>query len=108
MGHQPVAMQQHSRAGHQSAIWHLTNPSSTSLINVTGSSANEKAAAELGISPETVQSHVKNVMHKLDADQCTLACANGDCQHAMPFDGMLPVETRDIVRRWISQGAQNN
>ena len=48
------------------------------------------------------------LMHKLDADQCTLTCANGDCQHAMPFDGMLPVETRDIVRRWISQGAKNN
>lgn len=50
------------------------------------------------------------LMHKLDADQCMFdtACTSGDCQHAMPFDGMLPVETRDIVRRWIAQGAPNN
>ena len=50
------------------------------------------------------------LMHKLDADQCMLSqmCTAGDCQHAMPFDGMLPVETRDIVRRWIAQGAPNN
>jgi len=50
------------------------------------------------------------LMHKLDADQCMLStkCVNGDCQHAMPFDGMLAVETRDIVRRWIAQGAKNN
>ena len=50
------------------------------------------------------------VMHKLDADQCMFSekCVNGDCAHAMPFDGELPVETRDIVRRWIAQGAANN
>jgi NarL family two-component system response regulator LiaR len=36
---------------------------------------NEKAAAELGISPETVQSHVKNVMHKLEAETRTQAVA---------------------------------
>jgi hypothetical protein len=32
-------------AGHQSAIWHLTNPSSPSYIDITGSSAVEQAAA---------------------------------------------------------------
>ncbi|MEO8844867.1 MAG: hypothetical protein ABI704_25010 [Kofleriaceae bacterium] len=50
------------------------------------------------------------VMHKLDSDQCMFdtACTGGDCQHAMPFDGTLPVETRDIVRRWIAQGAPND
>jgi uncharacterized repeat protein (TIGR01451 family) len=32
-------------AAHQSAIWHLTNPSSPSVIDITGSSTNEKAAA---------------------------------------------------------------
>jgi uncharacterized repeat protein (TIGR01451 family) len=32
-------------AAHQSAIWHLTNPSATNVINITGSSANEVAAA---------------------------------------------------------------
>jgi hypothetical protein len=32
-------------AAHQSAIWHLTNPSSPSYIDITGSSAVEQAAA---------------------------------------------------------------
>lgn len=49
------------------------------------------------------------VMHKLDGDQCMVADkCSGDCQRTMPFDGQLPVETRDIVRRWIAQGAPNN
>lgn len=51
------------------------------------------------------------LMRKLDGDQCTLAssCTNHDCQQPMPYDtGILPVETRDTVRRWIAQGAPNN
>ncbi len=36
---------------------------------------NEKAAKELGISAETVQSHVRNAMTKLDADTRTQAVA---------------------------------
>lgn len=50
------------------------------------------------------------VMHKLDGDQCMFeqACANHTCNDTMPRDGQLPVETRDILRRWIAQGAQNN
>jgi DNA-binding NarL/FixJ family response regulator len=36
---------------------------------------NEKVAAELGISAETVQSHVRNAMGKLDADTRTEAVA---------------------------------
>jgi uncharacterized repeat protein (TIGR01451 family) len=32
-------------AAHQSAIWHLTNPSSPSYIDITGTSASEQAAA---------------------------------------------------------------
>jgi hypothetical protein len=35
-------------------------------------------------------------------------CSGGDCERTMPFDGQLPVETRDIMRRWIAQGAPNN
>ncbi len=31
-------------AAHQSAIWHLTNPSSPSVINIQGSTANDQAA----------------------------------------------------------------
>jgi DNA-binding CsgD family transcriptional regulator len=36
---------------------------------------NDKAGEELGISPETVQSHVRNAMAKLDADTRTQAVA---------------------------------
>jgi hypothetical protein len=50
------------------------------------------------------------IMHKLDGDQCMVAdkCSGNDCERTMPFDGQLPPETRDIVRRWIAQGAPNN
>ena len=35
----------------------------------------QKAASALGISPETIQSHVRNAMTKLDADTRTQAVA---------------------------------
>ena len=56
------------------------------------------------------------MMHKLDGDQCTLAsaCATGmtmytDCGQQMPYSSPpLDDATRDIIRRWIAQGARNN
>ena len=56
------------------------------------------------------------MMHKLDWDECTLAaaCAKGqtqytDCGQGMPYSSpQLDPATRDIVRRWIAQGAKNN
>ncbi|HEY3816609.1 MAG TPA: hypothetical protein VGL81_05535 [Polyangiaceae bacterium] len=56
------------------------------------------------------------LMHKLDGDQCTLAnaCASSktqytDCGQQMPYSSPpLDEATRDIVRRWIAQGAKNN
>lgn len=51
------------------------------------------------------------LMHKLDGDQCMFQtmCVAHDCLKAMPYDtGSLGVDTRDIVRRWIAQGAQDN
>jgi hypothetical protein len=51
------------------------------------------------------------VMHKLDGDQCALpmSCTGDGCTHSMPSDGsILAVDTRDIVRRWIYQGATAN
>jgi hypothetical protein len=51
------------------------------------------------------------LMHKLDNDQCMFQsnCVAADCQQSMPFsDNLLPDETRDIVRRWIAQGALDN
>ncbi|MEO6775680.1 MAG: hypothetical protein ABI467_22150 [Kofleriaceae bacterium] len=69
-------------------------------------------AGELGTMPYVTASDPDHsfVMHKLDGDQCMLAarCTNQTCNDTMPRDGQLPVETRDILRRWIAQGAQNN
>ena len=52
------------------------------------------------------------LMHKLDGDQCLFetSCASPGCQHSMPSDLelLLPVAERDIVRRWIAQGATAN
>jgi hypothetical protein len=52
------------------------------------------------------------LMHKLDGDQCMYdaQCTTADCQHSMPSDLeiLIPVTERDIVRRWIAQGAQDN
>jgi hypothetical protein len=51
------------------------------------------------------------LMRKMDASQCALdaQCTDGSCQGSMPKDqDSLPVETRDVVRRWIAQGAQDN
>jgi hypothetical protein len=52
------------------------------------------------------------LMHKMDGDQCLFesSCTKPDgCQSSMP-QGLdpLPVDQRDIVRRWIAQGAQDN
>jgi hypothetical protein len=56
------------------------------------------------------------LMHKMDGDQCVFAaaCAAGDsgypmCGVSMPMaSGLLDEPTRDLVRRWIAQGAKNN
>lgn len=51
------------------------------------------------------------LMHKLDGDQCQFAaqCVAGDCGKSMPYDtGALDPATRDTLRRWIAQGAQQN
>lgn len=50
------------------------------------------------------------LMHKIDGDECTLnAQCGGNCGVSMPQDSpLLPVASRDVVRRWIAQGALNN
>jgi len=51
------------------------------------------------------------VMHKIDGDQCmyNAKCAGGTCGESMPQGGtLLPVEKRDIIRRWIAQGAKSD
>ena len=51
------------------------------------------------------------LMRKMDGSQCALnaQCAGGSCQDAMPKgDQPLDVARRDVVRRWIAQGAKND
>ena len=51
------------------------------------------------------------LMRKMDGSQCALdaQCAGGSCNGAMPKgEGSLDIATRDIVRRWIAQGAKND
>jgi hypothetical protein len=47
------------------------------------------------------------LMHKADGDACTL-CKNL-CGESMPQSTqLLPVASRDTIRRWIAQGAKDN
>ena len=51
------------------------------------------------------------LMRKMDGSQCGLdaQCSGASCQSSMPKgDVPLDVATRDIVRRWIAQGAKND
>ncbi|MDP9149388.1 MAG: hypothetical protein M3O36_05530 [Myxococcota bacterium] len=54
------------------------------------------------------------LMHKIDGDQCTLApqCKGSlfpDCGQQMPWNsGTIDMTSRDAIRAWINQGAQNN
>lgn len=52
------------------------------------------------------------LMHKMDGDGCSLpGCDDGGfCNVLMPQTSSVPLDvaTRDTVRRWIAQGAQDN
>jgi hypothetical protein len=51
------------------------------------------------------------LLHKMDGDQGQFdaKCAGGTCQSSMPQGSdILPADKRDVVRRWIAQGAQDN
>jgi hypothetical protein len=51
------------------------------------------------------------LMHKMDGDQCALdaQCTGMTCQTSMPQNlPLLDVPTRDVVRRWIAQGAPDD
>jgi len=51
------------------------------------------------------------LMHKIDGDAClrNSECIQGTCGDTMPDDGaLLSVVDRDVVRRWIAQGAIKN
>ncbi len=50
------------------------------------------------------------LMHKMDSDLCTLhaQCTGGTCGQSMPKDNAtLAPSVRDVIRRWIAQGAKD-
>jgi len=63
-------------SGELGALSPLTQREQEVLALAADGLTNEKAATRLGISPETVQSHIRNAMAKLDADSRTQAVAN--------------------------------
>jgi hypothetical protein len=68
----------------------------------------ELPTAKLVVPGDPARSYL---LGKMDGDQCrfTAACVGGSCGSSMPSGSdVLPAATRDIVRRWIAQGAQDN
>ena len=87
-----------------------TQPSDVDLIFMTNVGADSVRAPSMKIidpgKPET-----SFLMHKMDGDlDCAeLECEAGDCLKSMPQgSGILPRESRDKVRNWILQGAEQN
>lgn len=51
------------------------------------------------------------LMHKMDGDQCLFdkECKEGSCGDSMPHRAEpLPIAERDVIRRWIAQGAADD
>ncbi len=47
------------------------------------------------------------LMHKIDGDACKLC--SGACGKSMPNNSpVMSVDRRDVIRRWIAQGAKDN
>jgi hypothetical protein len=86
---------------------------STVVQGLVGVTSNEDPTMVTVVAGDPGNSYL---MHKLDGDQCTLAsaCASSktqytDCGQQMPYSSPpLDEPTRDIIRRWIAQGAKNN
>jgi len=75
---------------------------------LVGKPAPELASMSLVTAGDPSKSYL---MHKMDGDQCTFdkQCTNETCESSMPQGSdVLKPEQRDVIRRWIAQGAQNN
>lgn len=51
------------------------------------------------------------LLRKVDGSHCVLdaQCTEANCGVSMPRnDDTLPIEERDVIRRWIAQGAKND
>jgi hypothetical protein len=85
------------------------------LAELVGVKAAEDPAMAL-VAPGSPE--ISFVMHKLDGDEATFAsdCAASPYNQEYPRCGMpmplsaseMPAGTRDVIRRWIAEGAINN
>jgi hypothetical protein len=49
------------------------------------------------------------LLHKIDGDMCAVKCTDPSCNVTMPQGGdLLEPATRDVIRRWVLQGAKND
>jgi len=78
------------------------------ILSMVGKAATEEPAMKV---VEAGKPETSFLMYKLDGLDCSaLKCASDNsCGTIMPQGGSkLSQDQRDIVRRWIAQGAQNN
>lgn len=73
----------------------------------------DKPAPELPSMPFIKPGDPRNsyLMRKMDGSNCVLdaQCTDGDCGDSMPKgNDKFDEDTRNVVRRWIAQGAQDN
>jgi hypothetical protein len=93
------------RLGSKTAPNDPANAPSAIRANIVGVKGPELTTMNFVTPSDPSQSYL---MHKLDGDHCKLdaQCRDRSCGTAMPQGGdLLPVATRDTVRRWIAQGA---
>jgi hypothetical protein len=74
---------------------------------VLGVPSTELGGLQLVVAGDPTQSYL---MHKMDGDSCALGgCDGGLCSVSMPQgQGLLGTSSRDVIRRWIAQGALDN
>jgi hypothetical protein len=77
-------------------------------VSLVGIESRELRSMPLVTAGDPAQSYL---MHKLDGDLCMFEaqCENGACGDSMPPNGPpLGPSFRDVVRRWVAQGAADN
>ena len=98
----------HGNAGNKNFVY----LGGTDTAAIIAGIVNVKATAAPGMSYVTPNDpRASFLMRKMDGSQCAMnaECKAKDCGASMPKDSTpLPIDTRDKVRRWIAQGAQDN
>ena len=77
----------------------------TAIVNVRGDQLTTMSFVTPGNPRESY------LMRKMDGSQCALdpQCTGGSCQGSMPKNQpVLEIASRDVIRRWIAQGAKND